>query len=65
MLLLVGGHNVTVKTTITSQWIKSATSPNPLNLRDFVIQTLGDFHLIHFRRQIGPADRQKPVMKMH
>lgn len=61
----MGGHNMTVKNTITSWGIKSITSPNPLNLRPRFRQMLDDFHLIHFRRWIHPVSRGKPVMKMH
>lgn len=61
----LGGHNVTVKNTITSWWKKGITSPNPLNLVARFIQMLDDFHLIHFKRRIHPVRRAKPVMKMH
>lgn len=43
----MGGHNVTVKNTITSWQMKSITSTNPLNLGPRFIQMLDDFHLIH------------------
>lgn len=58
VLKLMGGHNVTVKNTITSWWIKSITSPNPFNLGPRFIQMLDDFHLIHFRRWIHPVREQ-------
>lgn len=61
----MGGHNVTVRNTITSWWIKSITSPNPLNLGPRFIQKLDDFHLIHFKRWIHPVREEKPVMKVH
>lgn len=63
----VGGHNVTVtvKNAITSWWIKSITSPNPLNLEPRFAQMLDDFPLIHFRRRIHPEHGGKAVAKKH
>lgn len=63
----MGGHNVTAtaKNAITSWWIKSITSANPLNLEPRFAQMLGDFPLIHFRRRIHPVRGGKAVVKKH